>query len=58
MITYVKDKLYINNIFVYTHGMFIYKLLNSSVTDKLNNVCKKFPENTQVCPIDISHLLI
>jgi len=55
MLNYVKDKPMIYNIFVYSHGLFIYELLNNTMLYKLNKdvLCHDFPKNTQICSIDI-----
>jgi broad specificity phosphatase PhoE len=53
MITYVKDKPHIKNVFVYTHGMFMYTFLNNS-TLHLQHNCTDFPKNTQVCTVTIN----
>jgi broad specificity phosphatase PhoE len=56
MIEYVKNKPNIKNVFVYSHGVFIYEFLNNS-SFKLNHNCKDFPKNTQICSININKFL-
>ena len=56
MVTYVKDKPNIKNVFVYTHSVFMYEFLNNSSL-LLNHNCRGFPENTQVCSVNIQKFL-
>jgi broad specificity phosphatase PhoE len=56
MITYIKDKPNIKNIFIYTHGVFMYEFLNNS-SFKFDHNCQMFPQNTQICSVNISKFL-
>jgi len=56
MITYIKDKPNIYNVFVYTHGLFMYTFLNNS-TFQFDHNCNNFPENTQICSVNINTFL-
>ena len=56
MVTYIKDKPNIKNIFVYSHGIFIYEFLNNS-TLSLDHNCNDFPTNTQICSVNINKFL-
>lgn len=55
MLNFIKDKPYITNIIIFTHGSFIKYFLNSHFFSKLNkNIkCKRYPPNVEICPIQI-----
>jgi len=56
MIKHVKKNSTIQNVFVYTHGMFIYTFLND-LSSTIDNNCTGFPKNTQICSINISKFI-